>query len=372
MLGSMRLAATGLALLALAGSACTSVVVPDVSKGGAGGSVMEPPSGLGGAAPTGGSAGTGGAGGEGAGGATSEPTNPDPACIPQMILPTGTPLAIGSGMVSPARLALAGDDVYVTELGAGPSLGSLVRVPKTGGEIERVVSDQDEPGDVEASADEVYWLSGSNLHHYALTDGSSGIVQNLLAGAWDIALHGGSIYVTEAAEAQIVVLGASGEVDEIPTGLVPNAIGVDDSGSYVTSHVPDGGYWILRVESDGEVSYLYNGDFNVTSPLLVDDGYLYLGANWGFAPAEIVRGTVDGAPLVTIASVPGPTDSAVVADCFVYFTSHDQGEVARVPLQGGEVQVLASGQLGPRGIAVDAEAIYWVNGESGTLMRLQK
>ena len=85
---------------------------------------------------------------------------------------------------------------------------------------------------------------------------------------------------------------------------------------------------------------------------------------------RIGRGTRGGAPAVTLAEVSDAVNGAVIADCFLYFTL-DQGDVGRLPVEGGDVQWLASGQGISLGIAVDDEAIYWVNAD-GTVRRLDK
>ncbi|MGH7438549.1 MAG: hypothetical protein ACRENE_22915, partial [Polyangiaceae bacterium] len=56
----------------------------------------------------------------------------------------------------------------------------------------------------------------------------------------------------------------------------------------------------------------------------------------------------------------------------IYWTARDvsgvKGTVYKVPVGGGAVTVLASGQT-PQGIAVDANSVYWVN-SSGAVIQL--
>lgn len=55
---------------------------------------------------------------------------------------------------------------------------------------------------------------------------------------------------------------------------------------------------------------------------------------------------------------------------YVYFTSSTAGTVSRVPVTGGPVEIIATGQSGPQGIAVDAAQVYWTNpAGSNTVMR---
>jgi hypothetical protein len=71
-----------------------------------------------------------------------------------------------------------------------------------------------------------------------------------------------------------------------------------------------------------------------------------------------------------------PADIALDEDS-VYFTSgRHSGLVQSVPLKGGAVKTITSGQLDPRGIAVDEKYVYWVTvGQlpaEGTVMRSDK
>jgi hypothetical protein len=53
-----------------------------------------------------------------------------------------------------------------------------------------------------------------------------------------------------------------------------------------------------------------------------------------------------------------------------YWTDDDAGNVMKLPLGGGTSTTLASGQSGPRRIAVDGTSVYWTNYINGTVMKL--
>jgi hypothetical protein len=61
--------------------------------------------------------------------------------------------------------------------------------------------------------------------------------------------------------------------------------------------------------------------------------------------------------------------SIAVDEAYVYVTDTEAGKVFRVCKSGGPMIEVASGQLDPRGIAVDASGIYWANRGSGSIMR---
>ncbi len=48
------------------------------------------------------------------------------------------------------------------------------------------------------------------------------------------------------------------------------------------------------------------------------------------------------------------------------------GAVLRVPKEGGEVELLASGQNGPQSVVVEGDYVYWINYASGNIRRVRK
>ena len=63
------------------------------------------------------------------------------------------------------------------------------------------------------------------------------------------------------------------------------------------------------------------------------------------------------------------TAGIVVAGDMVYFTMPERGVVARVPAVGGTVETIASDQLEPTGLALDAQFVYWSNVGDGSIWR---
>ena len=63
----------------------------------------------------------------------------------------------------------------------------------------------------------------------------------------------------------------------------------------------------------------------------------------------------------------------VVDASYVYFTCFaSDGTVRKVGLAGGPVVTIASAQNQPGYMAMDAKSLYWTNSGSGTVMKLAK
>jgi hypothetical protein len=56
----------------------------------------------------------------------------------------------------------------------------------------------------------------------------------------------------------------------------------------------------------------------------------------------------------------------------VYFVDASDSSIRRAPVSGGAVSTLATAQLGPKDIVVDASHVYWTNSLGGTVHRVPK
>jgi hypothetical protein len=74
-------------------------------------------------------------------------------------------------------------------------------------------------------------------------------------------------------------------------------------------------------------------------------------------------GTTGSGQPVLLASTPAGNFGVAVNATTVFWTSED-GTVRSVPIAGGAVTTLATGQTNPEGIAADAVDVYWVNAGS--------
>ncbi|MBL8741054.1 MAG: hypothetical protein JNK04_08175 [Myxococcales bacterium] len=362
-------------------AACDAVIIidPPFHDGGAPGDGDGPPAngggqaaggtaGIGGASASSGGSSTGGGGDEGGG-----PSTGGGSCDADLTLPSGEPTVVGSGLDRPVGIALVGEDIYVTQTGSGVSNGALVRLPKLGGPVEVLASDQRQPWAVTADSQYVYWVDrgegeDGSLHRLSLADDAVEVLAEKLRYPWGIAAHGGSLYATELNNNRVIAIGPDKSLSIVTAAFTGLPIAVDDSGVYVG--VIGLGSWnesISRVDTQGNPSVLY--EQLAPSDILVMDGDDLFFSESG----SLRRGKRDGSSVVTLADVSmlGRID-AVVADCFVYFAVQEDTYVGRVPVDGGDVQVLAPSEALPSAIAVDDDAIYWVNQASGTVVRLAK
>jgi hypothetical protein len=114
----------------------------------------------------------------------------------------------------------------------------------------------------------------------------------------------------------------------------------------------------------------------------VDAFNAYWVTEGAFYQGSIMQAPLDGssAPITLVPQLPPsnlPRYFIAADDTFVYWTdrgsgAQSDGRVARVPIGGGDIEVLADAQAGPLGIAVDDSAVYWTNMDDGTVRRKPK
>jgi len=92
-----------------------------------------------------------------------------------------------------------------------------------------------------------------------------------------------------------------------------------------------------------------------------------------YYPGTMMKVPSAGGGITTLASG-GSSFSMAIDDTGsnVYWASYNAsfGTVMKVAVSGGTPMTLATKQLGPGGIAVDATSVYWTNSDGGTVMKL--
>ena len=199
--------------------------------------------------------------------------------------------------------------------------------PVRGGVATTLAQRPGPPSHIAVDDTSVYWTEqmGGAVMRVPLGGGTPAVVANSTL-PWNLAVDATSVYwmgngVMKAAK------GGGPAITLVSQGpILPNAgIAVDATNVYWASGPPAGSSGLSKVPLDG------------------------------------------GTPTVVAAvmsSAPGPI---AIDDASIYYAD-GSGTVLKVPLAGGAVTTIASGQTNPDAIAVDATSVYWVDNGS-TVMK---
>jgi sugar lactone lactonase YvrE len=253
--------------------------------------------------------------------------------------------------------------VYFTRFEAD---GAVMVVPKAGGAATAIATDQAYAEGIAVDEIHVYWTTGSSGSDGSVwrggKDGSalvtlasgqlapSGIAVDEDAVYWANYLAPGYV--------EAIAKGGGGSPKVLTSGgMGLTRVAVDDVNVYFLDFY---GSTLLRVPKTGGAPGpdLLATEAGLVSGLAIDATSLYLTAG-----ADVVKVDKATSTSTILATTGGPSDVAVDDDS-VYFTDAKLGQVLRVAKSGGAPIVLASGQNGPAGIAVDASCVYWANGGS--------
>jgi hypothetical protein len=337
-----------------------------------------------------------------------------------------------------ARQPLEADDLSsvggqpVSTGGVNPATGGVPASGGSGGsagavstpDLVTLASGAITPFTLGIDATSVYWANYSYDGSYsgtvmkvAIAGGSSITLASGLMGANGIAVDASGVYFggltkSSAASSLFKVGLDGGAVKTLASGFMNDPFAIGPSGVYGTGS--DGnGTTIVRVPLDG----------GATVPVVPSSSLVQTASSYGIAvdaanvywtffgsPTTVRKAPLGGGKPVTLATVDGPGSGIAVDASYVYFgtssavmkvplnggtpttlaSATGQGvaidddnvyftdwssTVKRVSKNGGAVVTLASGQLRPWPIAVDATSVYWGNcgadGQSnGSVMKL--
>jgi hypothetical protein len=177
-----------------------------------------------------------------------------------------------------------------------------------------------------------------------------------------------------------------GTVMKVPLeGGAPTTLASNQAGPSNLQVNATGVYWalgyqsIVRAPLEGGAPTTLTSGITYTFDLVADATSLY----WALASggsSSVVKMPLAGGPRTTLATKNhGSARSIAVDATSVYWTDNgspsEESFVYKVPLEGGTVTTLASGQGIAGGLAVDASNVYWVAWRSATdsvLMRIPK
>ena len=106
----------------------------------------------------------------------------------------------------------------------------------------------------------------------------------------------------------------------------------------------------------GSVTTLATDQYPAVS-VAVDGTHVY----WVDSGGSVKKVPLGGGSVTTLATGQNDPLSVEVDDTHVYWVNFYGGTVNAVPVGGGSVTTLASGQYNPRSVAVDGTHVYWVN-----------
>ena len=268
---------------------------------------------------------------------------------------------------APYLIAVDNDGVYWTSQDAD---GGVTRADKDGG-AQRLISKHRGAEAIAVSQGYVYY-SGGSYNARVSTDG--GAASDVLASLFthDLAVDSFLFGATEDIGANGFSrrdLSLANDVASTNQGGAPSGIAIDATQVYLAM--------------TGEVRSFRRSDFghvgSVTGQskpegIAVDDTYVFWTDN---TQGAVLRAATSLGGSVAIAdSLNNPHRIALDAK-YVYWVNGGglKGTVMRADkgaASGNRPKVLFSGPPGPRGIAVDDEAVYWTNEASGDVMKIAK
>jgi hypothetical protein len=316
----------------------------------------------------------------------SSPQSVDALLPVDAVVPDGPglpPGAFASGLKRPWNVAIDTTSVYWVALGsdaANLADGAVMKARLDGSEVVTLVSAVDGPQALAVHGSQIYWAtSGTNKPAYLMTatlDGAAVTPIVALPGAHlgAIAVDANSIYWTDWAAGTVskVKLDGTGLTVLASNQNFPQAIAVDATSVYwVDEGVNATPGSIMKCSLSGaNVSTLVA---NQASPsgLAIDATRVY----WVMAPSQstgnVMAAGLDGSSVTVLSSgsYVNPWSIAVSGtavfwldqgnDEIVGGTTDGDGAVMRVGLDGTGASAIASQQPNPRGLAVDATAVFW-------------
>lgn len=315
------------------------------SSGGAGGSSGSA-GGVAGSGATGGSGGSSGAAGSGGSG--------------------NVPVLLAMGQSGPEYPVVDATHLYWT------NADSVARVPKGGGPVE--VLDQIGAQNEGLAVDATHAFFADRVGHFIYRvpkgGGSATVLAQDQSVPQTVAIDGQYVYWTSNGDAAVRrVAKNGGTVEDLATGQTgAYALAVD--GTDVFWALATGEVRKLSTTACCAVTNLTNGAGAGVFSLAVDASHVYWSSQSGSSVNRIPRG---GGTIDEVGVVIGGDGIALDATYVYVGQDANPGAVHRLLKQAGAVaEGYITNQDHPRGIAVDASAVYWANTDEGALYKLDK
>jgi sugar lactone lactonase YvrE len=299
----------------------------------------------------------GGAGGGAAGGGASGAGASGSAGAP--------PVLLASGQNGPEYPLVDATHVYWT------NVGSVARVAKTGGAVETLATVGVNNEGCALDSTHIYFADGAGHAIYQLPKSGGTAVLRAASQSFPqtVALDATHVYWASEGDGAIRrVPKSGGAVENLATGQA-NAYAIALHGSELFWTRTTGQISKLSTASCCSVTQLVTSGPAGALSIAVDSTHVYWVAQSGQNVQRVSRsgGSAQEVGFVTLA------DGLAVDESHVYVGQDSKpGSIHRFVKDGSTGDVAATGQDHPRGIATDAEAIYWANTDSGEIYKIAK
>ncbi len=228
-------------------------------------------------------------------------------------------------------------------------------------------NESDQPVGLATDGTELFWTT-LNGHVRAIRLDRTGAVRELAtvaSAAGYLDLDADFVYAATLDDGHVVrIPKAGGSFEQIMT-CSGNCLGIVVRGGnvYFTDRGPQS---LRQVGPDGGTTIL--GGLNFPEALTADDKDFYIANDHGDAVVKVARSGGTGTDFVKVTD---PVAVAVDAN-EIWVVSQGPGVVYRRPLAGGTLEPMATGQQGPTGILLTADAVYWAALGGRRIVRLAR
>ena len=282
------------------------------------------------------------------------------------------PQVVTSGLVDPGSIALTPNAVLVAVRGkpksADDAAGSIISVPKSGGEITRIAERQSFPHSIVTDGESAFWATLDAVVKAPVGGGRASTIYKMRGkgGVTVIALDSDRVYVDwmrGLEEGGITALAKKGGArkDLFEGGPVPH---IAPGGDYVALCSIVAGRVSKTDPSDQVVMKKFK--FGACDCIAADSTNAYWCKDGQIWKAPIRSGT----PVSSMARV--SADVITVHGRHLFWAKgagNGEWDIGRIPTGGGEPETLVGSLPLISALAVDDTHIYWLEGEKGKLMR---